>query len=86
MQNYALQLANLYKKRSLINRHITKETRIIRITYYIIYTLINHTILYSIRLTALIYAIVGITEPGDIAKATGIEEPRTPYMADLRII
>jgi len=58
----------------------------IRTTYYIICTLVNYTIPHSTRPTALTYATVRTTKPGDIAKATGIEELGTPYIADLRIV
>jgi len=47
---------------------------------------VNYTIPHSTRPTALTYATVRTTKPGDIAKATGIEELGTPYIADLRIV
>jgi hypothetical protein len=48
--------------------------------------LVNYIIPHSTRPTTLMYATIRTTEPGDTAEATGIEEPGTPYIADLRII
>jgi len=47
---------------------------------------VNYTIPHSTRPTALMYATVGTTKPGDTAEATGIEELGTPYIADLQIV
>ena len=74
MQSSDLQLANSYMKRNLTNRHITKETRTIRIIYTIYYIIrISNTIPHNTRPTKLTYATVRTSGERGTTKAKDLK-------------